>query len=179
MDPLSPSNILQLLDSRGISIRVHEAALRCSPKHLLTSEIRDLIARHKPEIFSFLTEQEQEGARNWHSLLGSGKTDMDVTYLDEALFLFAAEKIRTASDEAMWNRYAPFWEKRLPHQAMKALETLRQELASAPAQRPPEQILMQERSRSETPDESNHPHTGPSTPCDTTPSASHSPPVLP
>jgi len=148
MEPLSASKILQLLDSRGISIKVHDGCLRCSPKHLMTPEIRDLVTHHKPEIISFLNEQEQDGMRNWHSLLESGKTDMHVTDLNEALFLFAAEKIRTAGNEEMWNRYAPFWEKRLPHLAMKVLEALRQELATpSSAQQPPEQIVMQEKSR--------------------------------
>lgn len=148
MEPLSASKILQLLDSRGISIKVHDGCLRCSPKHLMSPEIRDLIARHKPEVISFLAEQERDGMRNWHYLLESGKTDMDVTDLDEAMFLFAAEKLRTAGDEEMWNHYAPFWEKRLPHEAMKVLEALRQELAApSSAQQPPEQIRMQEKSR--------------------------------
>jgi hypothetical protein len=137
--------LLHLLEAGGIAIRVHEAGLRCSPKHLVTPELRELISQHKAGIIAVLSEQEREGMSYWRTLLESGKSDLDVSNLDEAIFLFAAAKLRNA--EALstnWDRFSPYWEKRLPVHAWKLLQELQGFLQpqSPGGERTPQQIVM-------------------------------------
>jgi len=143
--PMTPLEILRLLEANRIAIRVHETGLRCSPKHLVTPELRELISEHKAGIIAVLSEQEREGMSYWRTLLESGKSDPDVSNLDEAIFLFAATKLRNAEAlSTTWDHFSPYWEKRLPVHAWKVLQELRGFLQpqSPGGERTPQQIVM-------------------------------------
>jgi hypothetical protein len=142
---MTPLEILRLLEANRIAIRVHETGLRCSPKHLVTPELRELISEHKAGIIALLSEQERESMSYWRSLLESGKSDFDVDSLDEAIFLFAAAKLRKAEAlSTTWDRFSPYWEKRLPVHAWKLLQELQRFLqARSPREeRTPQQTVM-------------------------------------
>lgn len=126
---LTASEILQLLENRGITISGQGSSLRCSPKHLVSTDVRDMITSNKQAILSLLVDRDSGCSEHWRSLLASGKSDMEVTDLDEALFLFAAGKLRSARDvESIWCHFAPFWKIRLPPPAWMEIEALRQSL---------------------------------------------------
>ncbi len=78
----------------------------------------------------------------WYALLLSGKTDRDVTNLDEALFLYAAETLKKSSDlAATWGSFRLRWEKHLSRPAWIVLESHRETLERRQGQ-VPEQITM-------------------------------------
>jgi len=78
----------------------------------------------------------------WYALLISGKTDRDITNLDQALFLFAAETLKKSPDlAATWDLFRTRWEKHLPRPAWIVLESHREILQRREGQ-VPEQITM-------------------------------------
>jgi hypothetical protein len=67
------------------------------------------------------------------ALVESGKTDLDVTDLDEALFLFAVNKVREASSRdlpRLWLKYGNYWRERLSREAFGMVERIYQESTS-------------------------------------------------
>ena len=137
--PDMPENITIQLDDGD--------KLRCrGPEGSLTSEIRRWIEEHRERLVACLKLLKSAE---------SGKTDLDVYDLDEAMFLFAVGMIRSAADRAtVWEQYSPFWAKRLPPDAFALLVQVYGEQAGIPTEhgpecgfqdRPPIQTLLTER----------------------------------
>jgi hypothetical protein len=67
------------------------------------------------------------------TLIESGKTDLDVRDLDEALFLFAVNKVREASSRELprlWLKYGKYWRERLSEEAFGMVERIYQDSTS-------------------------------------------------
>lgn len=142
---MTAHEVLQLLEGKGLIIEINDHGLRCHPKNLLTSEIRDLISSCRTDILSILRKREQDKTDYWGSLLTSGKSDLDVDDLNEALFLFAAQKLQTANDvAATWNQFSRYWKERLPSCAFDLIDSSQRNMKALKANgMEPKQMVLQ------------------------------------
>lgn len=65
------------------------------------------------------------GKSYYQQLAESHKSDLDVIYLDAAIFLFAINLVRTCPDDEfmeMGHRYCPRWRRTLEHEAWQIVK---------------------------------------------------------
>jgi hypothetical protein len=89
---------------------------------LITDDLKSELQKNKAEILMLLSNK--GSSFFWHALADTGKTDMDVIDSDQAYFLFALQKIRQASEAdrpEVWERFNPYWERRLHPEAYRVL----------------------------------------------------------
>jgi hypothetical protein len=130
------------LDAYGIGeaspVAPRSSAAAAAPKLSAEALPESLPVKPAPELHS----NSQAQTDGWYALFMSGKTDRDVTNLDQALFLFAAETLKKSPDlAATWDLFRTRWEKHLPRSAWIVLKSHREILQQREGQ-VPEQIAM-------------------------------------
>lgn len=105
-----------------------EATKRPNPLYLLNSgshKFTDFGEDEEPQkatesIIFIRFVKDLKAPIDYQNLAESGKTDLEVDDLNEAIFLFALDLVRTCPDEnfmEMGHRYCPHWRKRMPPEA--------------------------------------------------------------
>ena len=129
---MSSGDIVATLREAGVELRVVGGRLRFrAPRGVMTDEQREAVEQSRAELVAFLEVEDERAAPEaaalqpdrWHALAASTLTDLDVTDLDEALFLFALRKVEEASDpEEAWTRLSRWWRERMPPEAFRVVE---------------------------------------------------------
>lgn len=128
---MSTGDIVATLREAGVELRVEAGRLRFrAPRGVMTDELRRTVEQSRTELVAFLKVEDERAAPEaaalpldrWHTLTSSTLTDLDVTDLDEALFLFALRKVEEAGDpKEVWTRFSPHWQERMPPEAFRVV----------------------------------------------------------
>ena len=129
---MSAGDIVTTLREAGVELRVVGGRLRYrAPRGVMTDELRHTVEQSRTELVAFLEVEDERAAPEaaalqpdrWHTLASSALTDLDVTDLDEALFLFALRKVKEAGDpEEVWTRFSRWWRERMPPNAFRLVD---------------------------------------------------------
>ncbi len=118
--------LLTSLGQAGIIVAVFDDRLRLTGNlSMLTDNMRAFLREQKPALMELLSNHNRPAC--WLSLAESGRSDLDVDNLDEALFLFALRKIKATpalEHPAMRRQFDRYWKRRLHREAYKILASI-------------------------------------------------------